>query len=64
MKYLIKSIEIDLENLKVKIEDLSDYIEINQTEDENLLKQQLFQMLQYRDTLKQRLDKLKKIKLK
>jgi len=64
MKYLIKSIAIDLENLNVKIEDLSDYIEINQTEDENLLKQQLFQMLQYRDTLKQRLDKLKKIKLK
>jgi hypothetical protein len=59
MKYLIKSIEIDLENLNVKIEDLSDYIEINQTEDENLLKQQLFQMLQYRDTLKQRLNKLK-----
>lgn len=59
MKYLIKSIEIDLENLNVKIEDLSDYIEINQTEDENLLKQQLFQMLQYRDILKQRLNKLK-----
>lgn len=59
MKYLIKSIEIELENLKSKIEDLSDYIEINQNEDENLLKQQLFQMLQYRDILNQRLNKLK-----
>ena len=59
MKYLIKSIEIDLENLKSKIEDLSDYIEINVNEDENLLKQQLFQMLQYRDILNQRLNKLK-----
>lgn len=59
MKYLIKSIEIDLENLKSKIEDLSDYIEINANEDENLLKQQLFQMLQYRDILNQRLNKLK-----
>lgn len=60
MEYLIKSIEKELKELNGKIEDLSDYIQINQNEEEPLLQMQMFQMLQYKDALKSRLNKLKK----
>lgn len=50
----------ELKELNEKIDDLSDYIQINENEEEALLKMQLFQMLQYKDALESRLNKLKK----
>lgn len=56
----IKSIEKEERELSKKIAELSDYIKSgNKKEDENILKMQLFQMMQYRDLLKKRLSHLK-----
>jgi hypothetical protein len=59
MENLIKSIEKELKELNEKIEDLSDYIKVNENEEEPLLQMQMFQMLQYKDAINQRLNKLK-----
>ncbi len=59
MENLIKSIEKELKELNEKIEDLSDYIKVNENEEGPLLQMQMFQMLQYKDALNQRLNKLK-----
>jgi hypothetical protein len=59
MENIIKTIEADIEDISKKIGILSNYIEKeNKTEEETLLQMQMFQMLQYRDSLESRLNKL------
>lgn len=45
--------------LSERIEELAAYIKTNKEEDETILQMQLFQMLEYRDMLNKRIDKLK-----
>lgn len=60
MKYLKISIENEKRDLCEKIENLSEYIESgNENEDKSILMMQLFQMIQYKDMLIKRLEKLK-----
>lgn len=59
MENIIKTIKKDIEDISKKIGILSDYIKNeNKIEEETLLQMQMFQMLQYRDSLESRLNKL------
>lgn len=59
-KMNISELQKEEKHLSERIEELADYIKKNKEEDENILQMQLFQMMQYKDSLKQRIDKLSK----
>ena len=55
----ISELQKEEKHLSERIEELAAYIKKNKEEDETILQMQLFQMLEYRDMLNKRIDKLK-----